>query len=223
MTTDTRAFSFCRSTRTPPPAVQQWLCCRPPALPGWHEPNSALCQRIRPPPARRRRIRQNITSIGLRSTSVAQKLSLVLLLCLLLLCRGTNAQSVYGASEVFPRELLFDRSEPPPLPRMLLERRQDGVDDSSSTAIASTTLRPNDDASATATATESGLAIASPTAAADLPRPFDTSLGNNFTSTTCPTFFSSFLNNQTFKDCLPLSLLLQVRPFHYCTTEIDGH
>lgn len=214
MTTDTRAFSSCGSTRTPPPAVQPWPCCRPPALPGWNEPNSALCHQIRPPPARRRRIRQKETSIGLRPGSVAQKLSLILLFCLLFLCRGTDAQSVYGASEVFPRELLFDRSEPPPLPRMLLERRQDGGDESS-TAIASTTIRPNDDASATATATETGLAIASPTAVADLPRPFDTSLGNNFTSTTCPTFFSSFLNNQTFKDCLPLSLLLQVRTCLY--------
>ncbi|KAF2172237.1 hypothetical protein M409DRAFT_17475 [Zasmidium cellare ATCC 36951] len=79
--------------------------------------------------------------------------------------------------------------------------------------IPSTTIRPtNNDASsstATTTATGSGLATASQTAPADLPRPFDTSLGNNFTSTTCPTFFSSFLNNQTFKNCLPLSLLLQ--------------
>lgn len=220
MTTDTRAFSLCSSTRTPPPAVQQWLCCCPPALPGWNEPNSALCNQIRPPPARRRRIRSRTASIGPRPVSVAQKLTLVLLCCLLFLCRGTDAQSVYGASEVFPRELLFDRSEPPPLPHMLLERRQEGGDDSSAT-IASTTIRPNYDASATAAATETGLAIASPTAVADLPRPFDTSLGNNFTSTTCPTFFSSFLNNQTFKDCLPLSLLLQVRTYLQNPTMMD--
>lgn len=212
MTTDTLAFSSCSSTRTPPSAAPQWLCCRPPALPGWNEPNSAWCHQRRPPPARRRRIRRKTTSVGLRPVTVAQKLSLILLFCLLFLCRGTDAQSVYGASEVFPRELLFDRSEPPPLPQMLLERRQEGGDSSSATT-ASTTIRPNDDTSATATATETGLAIASPTAVADLPRPFDTSLGNNFTSTTCPTFFSSFLNNQTFKDCLPLSLLLQVRPY----------
>lgn len=203
MTTDTRAFSSCSSTRTPPPAVRQWLSSQP----GWNEPNSALCHRIRPPPARRRRQQQRVATIGSPS-SVVQKLSLVLLSCLLLLCRGTNGQSVYGASEVFPRELLFDRSEPPPLPRMLLERRQEG---DSSSSIPSTTIRPNDEASATATATGSGILTASQTAAADLPRPFDTSLGNNFTSTTCPVFFSSFLNNQTFKDCLPLSLLLQVR------------
>lgn len=208
MTTDTRAFSSCSSTRTPPPAVRQWRCCRQLAVPGWNEPNTALCHTIRPPPARRRR-RSQIEFIG-RPQSVVQNLSLVLLFCLLFLCRGTDAQSVYGASEVFPRELLFDRSEPPPLPRMLLERRQEGGDGDSSTGILSTTIRPNEDASATATATRTGLSTASQTAVADLPRPFDTSLGNNFTSTTCPVFFSNFLNNQTFKDCLPLSLLLQV-------------
>ncbi len=42
-----------------------------------------------------------------------------------------------------------------------------------------------------------------------LPSPFDTSLGSNFTSQACPTFFHNFLNNATFKDCHPTSLLLQ--------------
>ena len=42
-----------------------------------------------------------------------------------------------------------------------------------------------------------------------LPRPFDTSLGSNFTDTTCPTFFQRFLNDVTFQSCLPVSLLLQ--------------
>ncbi|TKA53928.1 hypothetical protein B0A55_12302, partial [Friedmanniomyces simplex] len=42
-----------------------------------------------------------------------------------------------------------------------------------------------------------------------LPSPFDSTLGNNFTSPTCPAFFQSFLTNETFQQCLPLSLLLQ--------------
>ena len=42
-----------------------------------------------------------------------------------------------------------------------------------------------------------------------LPSPFDTSLGSNFTSQACPDFFNSFLNNATFKSCVPISLLLQ--------------
>jgi hypothetical protein len=42
-----------------------------------------------------------------------------------------------------------------------------------------------------------------------LPSPFDTSLGSNFTSQSCPGFFDAFLQNTTFKDCHPTSLLLQ--------------
>ena len=42
-----------------------------------------------------------------------------------------------------------------------------------------------------------------------LPSPFDTSLGSNFTSNSCPTFFNDFLANSTFHQCTPLSLLLQ--------------
>ncbi|ETI26443.1 hypothetical protein G647_03220 [Cladophialophora carrionii CBS 160.54] len=42
-----------------------------------------------------------------------------------------------------------------------------------------------------------------------LPTPFDTSLGSNFTSPSCPQFFSTFLSNATFQACVPVSLLLQ--------------
>ncbi|KAG8627473.1 hypothetical protein KVT40_004956 [Elsinoe batatas] len=42
-----------------------------------------------------------------------------------------------------------------------------------------------------------------------LPTPFDTTLGNNFTSAACLPFFQSFLSNATFSACLPFSLLLQ--------------
>ena len=45
-----------------------------------------------------------------------------------------------------------------------------------------------------------------------LPKPFDTSLGSNFTSSACPDFFNSFLNNSTFQSCLPFSTLLLVSP-----------
>ena len=44
-----------------------------------------------------------------------------------------------------------------------------------------------------------------------LPTPFDTNLGNNFTSSSCPLFFSSFLNDPQLKSCHPISLLLTVR------------
>ncbi|KAA6416216.1 MAG: hypothetical protein FRX48_00936 [Lasallia pustulata] len=67
---------------------------------------------------------------------------------------------------------------------------------------------------ATAPPTSSGSSTASVVTApastdVQLPRPFDTSLGSNFTSSDCPNFFNSFLNNSTFTSCLPLSLLLQ--------------
>lgn len=43
-----------------------------------------------------------------------------------------------------------------------------------------------------------------------LPTPFDTNLGNNFTSSSCPLFFSSFLNDPKMQACHPISLLLTV-------------
>lgn len=42
-----------------------------------------------------------------------------------------------------------------------------------------------------------------------LPLPFDTSLGSNFTDTTCADYFIEFLGDSTFLSCLPVSLLLQ--------------
>ncbi|KAI5369980.1 hypothetical protein Slin15195_G008580 [Septoria linicola] len=80
---------------------------------------------------------------------------------------------------------------------MHLEARNEASDQ------ASTTIRPSGSATATG-----GVAIATETSTV-IPRPFDSNIGNNFTTSTCPTFFDRFLNNQTFADCLPLSLLLQ--------------
>ncbi|ETN36893.1 uncharacterized protein HMPREF1541_07880 [Cyphellophora europaea CBS 101466] len=64
---------------------------------------------------------------------------------------------------------------------------------------------------ATASSPVSPSSATSATASGDvaLPAPFDTSLGSNFTASTCPTFFNSFLTNSTFSQCTPLSLLLQ--------------
>jgi hypothetical protein len=42
----------------------------------------------------------------------------------------------------------------------------------------------------------------------NFPTAFET-LGNNFTTTSCPRFFDSFLNDSSFKSCYALSLLLQ--------------
>lgn len=41
-----------------------------------------------------------------------------------------------------------------------------------------------------------------------LPTPFEVFLNNNFTSSTCPTFFNDFLKNDSVKNCHAVSLLL---------------
>ncbi|KAF1814910.1 hypothetical protein P152DRAFT_391388 [Eremomyces bilateralis CBS 781.70] len=61
----------------------------------------------------------------------------------------------------------------------------------------------------TATSTESLVLATSTEGPSSLPLPFDTSLGSNFTSPSCPTFFKTFLSDPTFQSCLPFSLLLQ--------------
>ncbi|KAL4802696.1 hypothetical protein BDV18DRAFT_59901 [Aspergillus unguis] len=43
----------------------------------------------------------------------------------------------------------------------------------------------------------------------NFPTPFDTSLSNNFTSTTCPSFFKSFLTDTSFTSCHAVSALLR--------------
>lgn len=49
-----------------------------------------------------------------------------------------------------------------------------------------------------------------------LPKPFDTSIGNTFHSTTCYPFFNLFLNDPDYINCLPLSAMLQVGwPIYY--------
>lgn len=81
---------------------------------------------------------------------------------------------------------------------------------SGTTAAASTVT-----ATATATATVSGSAtsalVSTSTAVPSgyaLPRAFDSTLGTNFTSTACPSFFATFLADPDFIACTPFSLLL---------------
>jgi len=128
------------------------------------------------------------------------------LICGILLCsQSVQAGNVYYGAVPLDTdlELVYDRSEPPPRPQIGLYARQDGS--SSSSAI----LAPTSSGSASSSPA-STIATAAPTAATSLPRPFDSSLGNNFTAPSCPSFFNSFLGNKTFQDCLPFSLLLQV-------------
>lgn len=242
MTPDTRAFSSRSSTRTPPAVVRPWRCCSCRKLRNAeqhhvdhseksHYSGRPLCNPTRPPPARRRR---GISDSSKQSSSLVagqdglmgssrigfwRSSMLALLVGLLFLCQGVQAgvyENVFGVEEILPGELLFDRSAPPSL-HMNLEQRDDST---YSYEPSTTTIRPSS-TSGSASKASGTLAVATQTAMASLPRPFDSSLGNNFTSTTCPSFFNHFLNNQTFKDCLPLSLLLQVslsNPDHVLST-----
>lgn len=58
--------------------------------------------------------------------------------------------------------------------------------------------------------------------ASALPSPFDSNIGSNFASPSCPTFINAFLATPEFKACLPFSILLEVTfpPFfHSSSTE----
>ena len=94
--------------------------------------------------------------------------------------------------------LLVDLSEAPVPPRMHLEARSNGNSPSSSPTTSS-------QAAATSLNTDPGAA----SSATAIPQPFDSALGNNFT-TSCQSFFQRFLSNATFNACHPFSLLLQV-------------
>jgi hypothetical protein len=59
--------------------------------------------------------------------------------------------------------------------------------------------------------TATGVAVAAASSTATrLPQPFDSSIGSNFTSSTCPDFITTFLKDTSFVNCYPFSLLLQV-------------
>ncbi|KAI4121632.1 MAG: hypothetical protein LQ347_006790, partial [Umbilicaria vellea] len=122
-------------------------------------------------------------------------------------------------------EILIDR---PPCEHVPIQRRQGGDPFDTGTATSTrssspSSLRDVSTYSTTATplpstatapfsssASSTGTVMTAPASTnVPLPRPFDTSLGSNFTSPDCPNFFSSFLGNSTFTSCLPLSLLLQ--------------
>ncbi|GAA5868819.1 hypothetical protein JCM1840_005129 [Sporobolomyces johnsonii] len=80
------------------------------------------------------------------------------------------------------------------------ERSTTTVSDASASGSASTTATSTSTApSSTSTAVPAGY---------QLPQAFDTTLGTNFTSTACPSFFETFLADPTFISCAPFSLLL---------------
>ncbi|KAI9786079.1 MAG: hypothetical protein M1816_008107 [Peltula sp. TS41687] len=113
-------------------------------------------------------------------------------------------------------EILMDH-RPPPLVRELQRRQLQStiVQPTRSAMRDSTSIEPPSATSGSSTSSlepstsstmtsDPGTETPSPP-----PRPFDTSLGANFTSTNCPNFFQQFLGNPEFSACLPFSLLLQ--------------
>lgn len=76
-------------------------------------------------------------------------------------------------------------------------------------AVSTVTEKPTGASTFTAARAEETAAVSS-----SLPTFFDGSLSANFgPNSNCPAFLNSFLNNQTFNQCYPISLLMQV-----CTT-----
>merc|ERR1711939_727655 len=75
-----------------------------------------------------------------------------------------------------------------------------GISTSTRKSSSSSTLAP--------TSTSSGILAAETTSAQPLPTPFDVGFNNNITAN-CASFKTSMLSNNTFKQCLPFSLLLQ--------------
>lgn len=169
---------------------------------GWNAPSSALCHRPRPQPARRRR-HSTAQNKGRRRSKTpwmsGSNWVVLLLFSILICCQQAEAGKLHGGSRRFARktDLIFDRRAAPE-PRMRLKARKEHhqihnhADQKSGN---DTALRTDPHASQQFS----------------LPHPFDTSLGNNFTSPSCPAFFNSFLNSDSFNNCLPFSLLLQVR------------
>ena len=147
-------------------------------------------------------------------------------------------------------EIVFDRRDPPALPRAAIQRRHDNVSSSSSTSTLSTlsatstpTLTAISSGASNATVSVTRSSFSSlhsstpasslkPTAtgttpsgtvvASALPSPFDSSLGSNFTSQACPDFFESFLSNTTFQACVPVSLLLQTSKSFFSVARSPG-
>jgi len=195
------------STRVLPAVVQHpdpghWICSER------NVHTDALCYKLTTWRPRRRELSFDCLSLrqsANRSWPQAQRLMYALLCGLLLFCQSAQA-SLHGSS-ILERELVYDR-RPAPKPRMGLHARQD---DSSAATTTTPTLGLSsiNAPSSTSSISESQIQTAS-SVPTSLPRPFDSSIGNNFTEPSCPQFFNDFLSNDTFQECLPFSLLLQV-------------
>lgn len=142
---------------------------------------------------RQRRRRQHAYSPLLAGSLNLQTL-LFVSLCAILWCGScASATVMFDETSLIGgyNEIIWDQSPAPPPHVRLIKRAEAATTASSKT---------------TGTASSATMQASS----APLPSPFDSSLGNNFTQSSCPTFFQSFLGDSTFHSCIPFSLLLQV-------------
>lgn len=193
MTTASCALSSCSPRRRPTAAVAQEA--------GWNGPSSVLCHNLRPRPARRRQHSTIQNSVRRRSAALwmsGHSWVVVLLLSILACSQCVEAGAPHGSHRLTRNtDLIFDKRVAPE-PRQRLKPGKEFRQSHKHVEI-----RASEDA---ALETDSTVSIQS------LPHPFDTSIGNNFTSPSCPAFFNTFLNSDSFNNCLPFSLLLQVSP-----------
>jgi hypothetical protein len=200
MTTANCTLSSCSPRRLPSAPVAQQIA--------WNEPSSALCHSGRTRPARRRR--DSTVQNRVRRRSTASRMSshswvLIALFSILLCCQHVDAGKLHGSRRLTRRDdLLVDKRVAPKAHPRLKSREEHKQ------SHKHVEKQQSNDA---ALLTDSSVPEAS------LPHPFDTNLGNNFTAPSCPTFFHNFLNSNDFNDCLPFSLLLQVRSFNASVVE----
>ena|SRR5579862_1898760 len=110
--------------------------------------------------------------------------------------------------------ILVDTRPPPNVAE--LRKRQDEGTTTMDSSTSSSTIEPSSTTTANSSSTSTSLSPTSiPTDSGtpnsdSLPTPFDSGVGTNFTTSSCPNFLTSFLSSAAFKSCLPFSLLLQV-------------
>ena len=134
--------------------------------------------------------------------------------CFIALCGGAAAvDRQHPSLEKLARRngLLVDLNTRPESPSFWpMERREAKADGSASSTISYAPIQPS-----TVTLISTGhptiIATATPSSLPTvLPQVFDSNIGNNFTGTTCPTFFEKLITDSNFQECYPLSLLLTV-------------
>jgi hypothetical protein len=133
--------------------------------------------------------------------------------CFMTLSCGVAADRQHPSLEKLARRngLLVDLSDRPEPPSFRpLERRDGKNGDSASSSISYAPIQAST-VTLLSTRHATTIATAQPnTSPLALPQVFDSNIGNNFTSTTCPTFFEKLITDSNFQECYPLSLLLTV-------------